>query len=101
MTLTHRQEKEMSDAVIAILESRKIEKLVIGLPLLPSGDEGQQSAYVRKVAARFEGKVAIEFRDERYTTPTKRKAKHVVDSRAYDGDAAAACALLEGYEKTA
>lgn len=85
----------MVQAVEAILTSRKIEKLVIGLPLLPSGDEGEQSTYVRKVAERFKNmNIPMEFRDERYTTPTKRKMKHVVDSREYDGDGAAAVALL-------
>ena len=79
----------MVRAVSDIVTSRSIEKVIVGLPLLPSGDEGSQSTYVRECAERLQAAgIAIEFLDERYTTSA---------SGEYDGDARAACQLLEMY----
>ncbi len=89
-------EEQLLTEVGALCRDRSIDRIVVGLPLLPSGDEGEQAAYVRAVARGLSGLCSvIEFRDERYTTPAKRSGKHMVDSRLYDGDAAAACALLQ------
>jgi putative holliday junction resolvase len=98
-TLTHRSARELTSLVSAIVEERKVDRLIIGLPLLPDGTEGEQARIVREVAESFEafGK-PMSFVDERYTTPSVRSSKalrHSPPPSAYDGDAAAACALLQ------
>lgn len=63
-----------------------VKTVVVGLPLLPSGDEGPQVDIVRLLARNLE-KLGFQviFIDERYTTT--RNAQ-------YDGDAASACQIL-------
>jgi putative transcription antitermination factor YqgF len=85
-TLVFDSQEEMVHAVTEIARERSVNQIVIGLPLLPSGEEGSQVDYVRSCAEDFiaEG-FEIVFLDERYTTSP---------SGDYDGDARAACELL-------
>lgn len=86
-TLEHRTMEELRDAVIALAEQRPIDTLIVGLPLLPSGVEGSQAAIVREFVALLAGQPwKVVLKDERYTT-----IKH----SSFDGDAKAACSLLE------
>lgn len=88
-TIIADSKEDMIERVMLIIKERKVDLLVVGLPLLPSGDEGSQSEYVREVASEFmEAGVEVRFLDERYTTS---------DSSDYDGDAKAACGLLMTY----
>lgn len=99
-TLRHASVGELLTQLSDILTSRRIEKIIVGLPLLPSGDEGAQVAEVRGVAQKLEEKgYQIVFVDERYTTPRSgaslRQAKHAPPRS--DGDAAAACEILRTF----
>ncbi len=79
----------MIENVIAIVKERKVEQVIVGLPLLPSGEEGSQTDYVRSCANTLsESGVEVSFLDERYTTSK---------SQDFDGDARAACELLAMY----
>ncbi|HVW67129.1 MAG TPA: Holliday junction resolvase RuvX [Candidatus Peribacteraceae bacterium] len=90
-TITADSKEEMIAQVELIARERKVDRIVVGLPLLPSGDEGSQAHYVRSCAANLEQLgFPIDFLDERYTT---------VDSKEYDGDARAACQLLQTYHR--
>lgn len=85
-TIAHTSVEELVAAVHRILGERKIDRLIVGLPLLPSGAEGSQARFVRSVASKLSSlSLPVEFKDERYTTPR---------SKASDPDAAAACNLL-------
>lgn len=80
---------EFAAKALDISVTRGADTIIVGLPLLPSGDEGSQSEYVRECAERLqEAGITIEFVDERYTTN---------DGKDYDGDARAACQLLQMY----
>lgn len=88
-TIIAQTKEEMIEQVEMIARERKVDRIIVGLPLLPSGDEGSQSAYVRSCAEDLSALgFAIDFIDERYTTS---------DSKDYDGDARAACLLLQTY----
>jgi RNase H-fold protein (predicted Holliday junction resolvase) len=77
--------EEFVAAVRSIIAARSIEQLIIGLPLLPSGQEGEQVQIVRAYVAALEPlSLPVSFLDERYTTPTHHA----------DGDAAAAMTIL-------
>ncbi len=85
-TIVHDSFNALEQAVLSVVAGRAIDRVIVGLPLLPSGQEGTQAALVRSFAANLSKHgINISFVDERYTTP------HV---HAVDGDAAAACELL-------
>lgn len=71
------------------MQERNVDHLVIGLPLLLSGTEGEQAETVRLFTERLEKRgMNFTFMDERYTTPP---------SREVDGNAAAASHILTSY----
>ena len=85
-TVIANDEADLVAQILQLCDEREIDLLVIGLPLLPSGEEGTQSSFVRLIGSRLEeAEVSIEYLDERYTTQ-----KHGEN----DGDARAACQLL-------
>jgi putative transcription antitermination factor YqgF len=86
-TIEHQTPEELADFVCGIARERKIDRVIVGLPLLPSGSEGSQSDFVRGVAEILERNgLSCSFLDERYTTPRHGES---------NGDAAAACNLLQ------
>ena len=98
-TLHHASSEEMLGGVRTLMQDRRIDVLVVGLPKLPSGDEGEQAAFVRSLLPSLGAFGArVELRDERYTTPKRSGHKHTIAPSEYDGDAAAACALLSQKE---
>ena len=94
-TLIHTSSSELVTAVMEIVRERKIDRIIVGLPLLPSGDEGSQANISREVGSSL-GKhgLTIEYADERYSSPRNSAHKNVIPSKNYDGDASAACAIL-------
>lgn len=92
-TLRHTSDDALVDAVLTIVRERKIDRVIVGLPLLPSGSEGAQAAVSRAIGARIAQRgIDVEYCDERYTTPKSISGSPPLS--AYDGDAAAACTLL-------
>lgn len=89
-TLRHESNDELTEKVSKIVRNKKIDQLIVGLPLLPSGEEGTQSTLVREAAKTIEATTGLhaEFLDERYTT------KAAFTAKGSDPDAIAACALL-------
>lgn len=84
-SIEHASVRQLVAAVASIVRERAADRIVLGLPLLPSGAEGEQAAYVRSVAHALSPLgLPIAFLDERYTT----------DKGASDGDAKAACEIL-------
>ncbi len=85
-TIHHGSDEELLDAVKVIFEDKQVDEAVLGLPRLPSGEEGLQADLVRNFAQLLtdEG-IPHSFVDERYTTPPKGDI---------DTDAAAACQIL-------
>ena len=93
-TIHHTSEIELVDAVLPIIRHRKVDRVLVGLPLLLSGDEGEQAKESRKVGALLEAaSFPVDYVDERYTTPRHSPHKNALPTQKIDGDAAAACAL--------
>lgn len=85
-TIEHQSVEELLGAVGKIAEERLITRLIIGLPRLPSGEEGVQATYTRAIVEKFrERNFTVTLVDERYSTPR---------STTGDGDAAAAVEIL-------
>lgn len=83
-TITHTSLEELYTKLKPLLEERSIDEIIIGLPLLPSGDEGSQAEFVRSFSSLL-GDFPHEFLDERYTTSREKIS---------DGDARSACEIL-------
>jgi putative holliday junction resolvase len=88
-TIEHRGGAELSAALKPIVTSRKIARLVVGLPRLPGGEEGSQAAKTREICTVLERElsVPVHFVDERFTS-VQRGLKT-------DPDARSAIAILE------
>jgi putative Holliday junction resolvase len=78
----------------ATVREREVERVVVGLPLSLSGEEGPQAARTREFAARLADRleVPVVLHDERLTT---RQAERTGGSA--DADSRAAAHLLEAY----
>ena len=98
-TLTHNSMEELQEHVRALVKERRIDRLVVGLPLLPGGTEGSQATLVREAAAPLQSEgISVDFIDERHTTskkPKRRSRKHAPDIPRGDPDSVAASQILE------
>jgi putative Holliday junction resolvase len=85
-TIHHKDMAALEAQIRSLCDQYEVTTIILGLPLLPSGDEGPQVKIVKLLAKNLE-KLGFEvlFIDERYTT-----ARNV----QYDGDAASACQIL-------
>jgi len=84
-------------AVAELVAEHEVERVVVGLPLLLSGDEGSQAALARTFCAELEAivDVPVETYDERLTTRMADASKRAGASAA--ADSLAAAHLLEAY----
>jgi putative Holliday junction resolvase len=86
-TITHTSREELLRNIGELVRTRKIDRIVMGLPLLPSGKEGTEATFVRSIAdVLTEEGVEITLLDERYSN-TREKGG--------DRDAFAAWNLLQ------
>ncbi len=104
LTIINRSDESLDiEAIIDIVKSQDVGRVIVGLPHSLDGSLGEQAekvkAFTRKLASRIQ--VPLEYRDERLTTvmaerlgraagskKTKRKARY---------DAQAAALILQGY----
>jgi putative Holliday junction resolvase len=85
------------ERVARLVRAREVERVVVGLPLSLSGEEGPQASHTREWAERLAERldVPVELHDERFTT---RQAQRSGGSA--DLDSRAAAHLLEAYLST-
>lgn len=96
-TLHHTSAKQLTKEVLAIIHEKRADRVVIGLPLLPSGAEGEQAQFSRKIGTALEAAgIPIIYKDERYSSPKAKNHKNTIPLKNFDSDAASACSLLEG-----
>jgi putative Holliday junction resolvase len=81
-------------AVARVAEKVGAERVIVGLPLTLSGDEGEQAAAARAFADRLGRRVSVpvELYDERLTTRLAERTRGNADA-----DSRAAAHLLEGW----
>ncbi|MDD3896923.1 MAG: Holliday junction resolvase RuvX [Candidatus Peribacteraceae bacterium] len=89
-TLHHSSYEEFRSQVLSLLAQRSVSDLIVGLPLLLSGEEGEQARTVRSFVERLPvpSHITLHFLDERYSTPPS-------SSGHSDPDSASACAILD------
>ena len=81
-------------ALARLVDERGVERVVVGLPITLSGEQGEQAEAARAFAERLERrlKVPVELYDERLTTRLAERT-----GGAGDEDSRAAAHLLESY----
>ena len=81
-------------ALASLVRESGAERVVVGLPLTMSGEEGAQAEETRRFAARLGASIAVdvELYDERLTTRQAARSEGVAGE-----DSRAAAHLLEGY----
>ena len=86
------------DAIAALVRETGAERVVVGLPLTLSGDEGAQAAAARSFAGRIRqaAGVPVELYDERLTTRQAQRTSRL-GGGAGDEDSRAAAHLLESW----
>lgn len=84
-------------ALAELVAEREPGEIVVGLPLLESGEEGAQAAAARAFAGRLRARVEppVKLHDERYTTRQARES--TAAGATSDLDSLAAAHLLEAY----
>lgn len=101
--LPRRPQRAFVDAVREIVEAREVVRLVVGLPLLLSGEKGARALDAESVAAALEQELGIpvETWDERLTTVQADRALREGAVRRSDRrrkiDSVAAAVLLQSY----
>lgn len=74
-TLHHDSVSSLLSQLSSLIEERHIDRLIVGLPLLPSGEEGSQTRLVRSIVEQMLARGwPVTFKDERYTTPRGKSA---------------------------
>jgi putative Holliday junction resolvase len=85
-------------AIRAIVDREEVGGIVIGLPLLPSGDEGDAAAMARRLGARLARSLEVElvYEDERLTSVAAEQRTRDAGRNGPSDDLAAAI-LLEQF----
>lgn len=85
-TIAHTSEDELLTSITRLVHDRSIDEVVLGLPLLLSGEEGSQARIVQDLAERLlDAGISCHLLDERYSTPLRTDI---------DSDAASACEIV-------
>lgn len=87
-TLMHDDDRALIDALSGAARQRGVTDLVLGLPLLPGGREGSQTAHAQGIGSTLSAAgFTVTFLDERYSSKGATLGQ--------DGDAKAACDLAQ------
>ncbi|HWX45232.1 MAG TPA: Holliday junction resolvase RuvX [Solirubrobacteraceae bacterium] len=85
------------DELVALVEQREVQRVVVGLPLSLGGEDSEQTRETRRFAQRLQRRlgegVPVELHDERFTT---RLAQQVEGAKAPE-DSRAAAIMLEDW----
>jgi putative Holliday junction resolvase len=101
--LPRRPQARFLSSMRSLLQERGVSRLVVGLPLLLSGERGARARDAEELAALLERElgVPVDLWDERLTTVQAERALREGASRARDRkgrvDAVAAAVLLQSY----
>jgi putative Holliday junction resolvase len=99
---SHGDQRDAAE-IARIAAEEGVERIVIGLPLMLSGEEGEQVARVRRFGARLSEAhgLAVEYWDERLTTVYAARMLRLAgakrERRKALVDSVAAAAMLQGY----
>lgn len=105
-TIFRDSEKRMRKTLARISElvqEEKVEVIVVGLPLMPDGSEGERAQKAREFADRLKMRTSIPvfLQDERYTTTASDEELEIMQVKKEDRkkviDQLAACHILDEY----
>jgi putative Holliday junction resolvase len=85
-------------ALVALVQEREVQRVVVGLPLSLRGEDTEQTRETREFTQRLAGRlgegVPVELHDERFTT---RMARRLDGDAATSEDSRAAAHMLESW----
>ena len=86
-----------AERIAQLAKEHGAERVIVGLPVLLSGEEGEQARLSRAFAAQLEGllDLPVEMYDERLTTAMAERSAR--EGAQGDPDSLAAAHLLESY----
>ena len=89
-------------AIRSIIDREQVSGVLIGLPLLPSGDEGEAAVRARRLGNRIARSLDIKlvYEDESYTTQAANARDREIGCPKGETDDLAAVILLEQFLKT-
>ncbi len=93
-TIHHESDEELLTEIAMIVEQRHIATIVIGLPIMMNGEEGEEADRVRRIVHLITEAIpacAVELLDERETS------KQYAKPRSSDRDAEAAVRILSTF----
>jgi len=99
-TISSTTEKDFVEQVRSLALKKRVQKLIVGLPYLPGGEEGAQAKFVRERAKALEALgTPLLFVDERYSSRTSSPAlsKKAGSGESLDPNKQAAIAILEAF----
>ena len=81
--IEHTSVEELGTALASRIADRSIEHVVVGLPLLPDGSEGEQAVLVREAVEQLKVHISLPFSfiDERYSN-TREQGVNSIHSAA-------------------
>jgi putative Holliday junction resolvase len=89
------------EAILGLIESNEVGRIIIGLPISMDGSLGEQAQKVTALADQLKGRtqIPIEFRDERLSTVSARRLMQGRGKGRKTGrdDAIAAAVVLQAY----
>ncbi|MBR2841919.1 MAG: Holliday junction resolvase RuvX [Lachnospiraceae bacterium] len=87
----------------ALIQEEQIEAIVVGLPLMPDGTEGERAKKAREFADRLKARtdLSVYLQDERYTTTASDEELEIMQVKREDRkkviDQLAACHILDEF----
>ncbi len=93
---------KLKEKIVQMVKSKNVEKVIVGLPLTPSGKEGERAKKVREFVKELKEllpHIPVEMHDERYTTQEALRRLIGVNSKKKKKilDAISAQIILEEY----
>jgi putative Holliday junction resolvase len=102
LTIINRSDESLDiEAIVDIIKSQEVERVIVGLPYSLDGSLGEQAnkvkAFTQKLASRIQ--VPLEYRDERLTTVMAERLGRAGGKKRGKtrDDAQAAALILQGY----
>jgi len=100
-TVERPSERRGLDALLALVDEREVQRVVVGLPLSLDGRDSEQTRetrrFARRLAQRLGETVPVELHDERFTTRIAQRTALLAGGAAAAEDSRAAAHMLEGW----
>ena len=100
-TLFEKNQSKLIDNIVAIIKEKKIEKIVLGLPIDSNSQIGERANKTKLFGGKLRQKcvVPLEYYDERFSSKIAQSSLNFMDAKNKKQvkDSIAAAVILQGY----